>query len=126
MYADLCKRLNDQWPKADSGQSTIYRRALLSCCQTEFENGVVAAASTTGDSLEDEASEAADAAQEKQRRRMLGNIRFIGELFKKELIAESIIQRCADHLLVRWRAPCRAVAIYCHRAPAPEMALAPT
>ncbi|XP_065191358.1 eukaryotic translation initiation factor 4 gamma 2-like [Sycon ciliatum] len=100
MYAQLCVRLNDEVGTFDNPSGnpskTVFRRLLLAKCRDEFENRTKASADYDArDQLSPEEEEArADA-----KRKMLGNIRFIGELAKLDMLAESILHRCVQQLL---------------------------
>lgn len=98
MYAQLCKRLSESTPNFDppDGPCT-FNRLLLSKCQDEFERRRRDAQNWDGDELiltpeEEEQRSVA-------RRKMVGNLRFIGELGKLEIIHESILHRCVQQLL---------------------------
>jgi len=43
--------------------------------------------------------------ERKQKLRMLGNIKFIGELYKRGMLVERIMHECIQHLMVRVRTP---------------------
>jgi hypothetical protein len=84
MYSDLCKRLSDNCPALGDGKST-FRSVLLNQCQIVFEEKIPV-------EVDEEQSI-------KMRRRIIGNVVFIGELFKIKLFPEKIIQRCMSMLL---------------------------
>ncbi|XP_063374692.1 eukaryotic translation initiation factor 4 gamma 2 [Cydia amplana] len=98
MYAQLCKRLSEEAPNLEPpGQPCTFRLLLLNKCRAEFENRAQAFAAF---------EERALAPEEEERRhlakcKMLGNIKFIGELGKLEILAESILHRCIQNLLAR-------------------------
>jgi len=98
MYAQLCKRLSESSPNFDppDGPCT-FNRLLLSKCQDEFEKRRRDAQNWDGDEqiLTPEEEEQRSVA----RRKMVGNLRFIGELGKLEIIHESILHRCVQQLL---------------------------
>jgi len=100
MYAQLCKRFAEHAPNFESPDTkiTTFKRLLLNKCRDEFENRAAVSAtfekrvgSLTGD--EEEARFIA-------KRKMLGNIKFIGELGKLEILHDSILHRCCEQLLV--------------------------
>ena len=96
-------------------KATSFKRILLNKCQEEFEQKV------DWDSFKPTAEQLAEAqAKDKQRgddietrrltgdceyrqnmakKRMLGNIKFIGELFKKQMLTEKIMHHCVTTLL---------------------------
>uniref|UniRef100_A0A8C8EA01 Eukaryotic translation initiation factor 4 gamma 3 n=1 Tax=Otus sunia TaxID=257818 RepID=A0A8C8EA01_9STRI len=97
-------------PMADKPGSTVnFRKLLLNRCQKEFEKDKadddvfekkqkeLEAATTPEEKtrLHDELEEAKD----KARRRSIGNIKFIGELFKLKMLTEAIMHDCVVKLL---------------------------
>ncbi|XP_072172101.1 eukaryotic translation initiation factor 4 gamma 2-like [Diadema setosum] len=99
MYAQLCKRLDENAPNFEPSGSNVktFRRLLISKCQDEFENRSRAFAAF------DKQNGALTQDEEDQRNlaklKMLGNIQFIGELGKLEMLHESILHRCIKQLL---------------------------
>eukprot|EP01083_Nonionella_stella_P087141 242292_1 len=85
MYAGLCTRLQEELPSF--GEST-FRRSLLNICQSDFQKG-------SRDLDHD--SKSKDAMF--QRKIVMGNITFIGELFKVDLLSEKIMHACIQHLI---------------------------
>ncbi|TPX67204.1 hypothetical protein SpCBS45565_g03917 [Spizellomyces sp. 'palustris'] len=119
MYASLCARLSSELPKVQSwidldAKNNTFRRVLLNRCQEEFEKG--AKWSESEEKLLEQRREARtrleamtdeeklkiaeeDYQRGKTKRRVLGNIRFIGELFIQSLITEKIMHQCIQQLL---------------------------
>lgn len=119
MYAQLCAKLSQELPKVQSwieldAKNNTFRRVLLNRCQEEFEKG--ARWSESEEKLTEQRREARkrldtmtneeklkiaeeDYERGKLKRRVLGNIRFIGELFIKGLITEKIMHACLMQLL---------------------------
>ncbi|KAJ8901789.1 hypothetical protein NDN08_003995 [Rhodosorus marinus] len=107
MYADLCYRFNkdyqDKKKEEHKGvpEQKMFRKQLLQQCKKEFDT----IASKRGIDLDPEELKNMDeddrtAAEMKAKRRMLGNISFIGELYKKGLIPERIlVEQCIRRLL---------------------------
>ncbi|CAL8260693.1 unnamed protein product [Merluccius merluccius] len=106
LYAQLCLRLAEDAPNFDGPspeiqpnqkQSTTFRRLLISKLQDEFENR------TRNVELYDKHDNPLTSEEEEQRAiakiKMLGNIKFIGELGKLDLIHESILHKCIKTLL---------------------------
>ncbi|XP_062860253.1 eukaryotic translation initiation factor 4 gamma 2b [Trichomycterus rosablanca] len=106
LYAQLCLRLAEDapnfdgpWPEiqATQKQSTTFRRLLISKLQDEFENR------TKNVDIYDKKDSPLTSEEEEQRTiaklKMLGNIKFIGELGKLDLIHESILHKCIKTLL---------------------------
>ncbi|XP_051553023.1 eukaryotic translation initiation factor 4 gamma 2-like isoform X2 [Myxocyprinus asiaticus] len=106
LYAQLCLRLAEDAPNFDGPstefqssqkQSTTFRRLLISKLQDEFENR------TRNVDLYEKNDSPLTSEEEEQRAiakiKMLGNIKFIGELGKLNLIHESILHKCIKTLL---------------------------
>lgn len=102
MYAQLCKRLAENAPNFDPPDSSTctFKRLLLNKCRVEFENRAQIAQEfenvPTTAANNDEQLDARFLAK----RKMLGNIKFIGELGKLQIVHDSILHRCCKQLLV--------------------------
>ncbi|XP_025028216.1 eukaryotic translation initiation factor 4 gamma 3 isoform X16 [Python bivittatus] len=110
-YANMCRGLVMlKVPMADKPGSTVnFRKLLLNRCQKEFEKDKAdddvfekkqkeleaAIMPEERTRLHDELEEAKD----KARRRSIGNIKFIGELFKLKMLTEAIMHDCVVKLL---------------------------
>ncbi|KAM9759491.1 eukaryotic translation initiation factor 4 gamma 3 isoform 5-T5 [Menidia menidia] len=110
-YGNMCRCLATlKVQMTDKPNSTVnFRKLLLNRCQKEFEKDKVddvvferkqkeldsAALSTERDRLQEELEDAKD----KARRRSIGNIKFIGELFKLKMLTEAIMHDCVVKLL---------------------------
>lgn len=110
-YANMCRCLMGlKVPTADKPGVTVnFRKLLLNRCQKEFEKDKdddevfekkqkeldAATMPEEKTRLNDELTEAKDIA----RRRSLGNIKFIGELFKLKMLTEAIMHDCVVKLL---------------------------
>uniref|UniRef100_A0A8C6TSC3 Eukaryotic translation initiation factor 4 gamma 1 n=1 Tax=Neogobius melanostomus TaxID=47308 RepID=A0A8C6TSC3_9GOBI len=110
-YANMCRCLMGlKVPATDKPGTTVnFRKLLLNRCQKEFEKDKdddeifekkqkeLEAASNDEEKqrLTDELTDAKD----KARRRSLGNIKFIGELFKLKMLTEVIMHDCIVKLL---------------------------
>ena len=103
LYSELCESMDENLPsfkvfsKGNDGEEvvseTTFKRILLNKCQDEFMRGVQEI------SKEDTTEEKHEFKMLAQKRRMLGNIRFIGELYKLNMIVEKIMHECVQHLL---------------------------
>ncbi|XP_073709757.1 eukaryotic translation initiation factor 4 gamma 2b isoform X2 [Misgurnus anguillicaudatus] len=106
LYAQLCLRLAEDAPNFDGPtpeiqssqkQSTTFRRLLITKLQDEFENRA------KNVDIYDKQDNPLTSEEEEQRAiakiKMLGNIKFIGELGKLDLIHESILHKCIKTLL---------------------------
>uniref|UniRef100_A0A8C4I8D8 Eukaryotic translation initiation factor 4 gamma 2 n=1 Tax=Dicentrarchus labrax TaxID=13489 RepID=A0A8C4I8D8_DICLA len=106
LYAQLCLRLAEDAPNFEDPstetqekqkQNTTFRRLLISKLQDEFENrarNVEIFEKDDGPLTSEEEEQRAIA-----KIKMLGNIKFIGELGKLNLIHESILHKCIKTLL---------------------------
>uniref|UniRef100_A0A8C6YEB4 Eukaryotic translation initiation factor 4 gamma 1 n=1 Tax=Naja naja TaxID=35670 RepID=A0A8C6YEB4_NAJNA len=110
-YANMCRCLMGlKVPTTDKPSTMVnFRKVLLNRCQKEFEKD------KDDDEIfekkQKEMDEAAtpeektrlkeelDDARDKARRRSLGNIKFIGELFKLKMLTEAIMHDCVVKLL---------------------------
>lgn len=128
MYARLCRKMMEQIsPKVqdDGIKNTdgrpitgghLFRKYLLNRCQEDFERGwgakeSTAAAAVSKASQDQAAAKAAETAEEaalyseeyyaasKAKRQGLGLIKFIGELFKLQMLTERIMHECVKKLL---------------------------
>ncbi|XP_066926622.1 eukaryotic translation initiation factor 4 gamma 2-like [Clytia hemisphaerica] len=101
LYAQLCLRLRHDVPNFDDPvtKTNTFVRLLLSKCQEEFETR--SKASSAFDKKDTDLSP--DEKQDKMvaKRKMLGNIKFIGELGKLELLQEAILHKCIQQLLAK-------------------------
>lgn len=103
MYADFCCHLAVELPGFDEDNEKItFKRVLLNKCQEEFERGEREQEEADKADEEGEIKQTAEEREEKRikaRRRMLGNIRLIGELYKKRMLTERIMHACIQKLL---------------------------
>lgn len=103
MYANFCYHLASELPDLSVDNEKItFKRLLLNKCQEEFERGEREEEEANKVDVEGETklSEAErEAKRLKARRSMLGNIRLIGELYKKRMLTERIMHECIKKLL---------------------------
>jgi translation initiation factor 4G len=97
----LCHKLSSKCPAfIDTEGEVSFRRLLLNRCQREFEDKnramTPAANQTVGDMIE---------AELKMKRRILGNIRFVGELYRLGMLGVGIVVNCIVSLLPLDRLP---------------------
>lgn len=110
-YANMCRCLMGlKVPAPDKpGHSVNFRKLLLNRCQKEFEKD------QDDDEIFEKKQKEMEAAKEEEererlrveleeakdqaRRRSLGNIKFIGELFKLKMLTEAIMHDCVVKLL---------------------------
>ncbi|KAI3449031.1 hypothetical protein Pfo_005696 [Paulownia fortunei] len=109
MYADFCFHLAADLPDLSVDHERItFKRLLLNKCQEEFERGEREEEEANKAVEEGEGKQTAEEREEKRlqaRRRMLGNIRLIGELFKKRMLTERIMHGCIKKLLGQYQNP---------------------
>ena len=83
LNAELCLRLSKELPN--------FRKTLLNTCQEEFEGSLMGLNQEDTEEKEDENSKA--------KRRMLGNVKLIGHLFRRKVINQKIVHLCVQCLL---------------------------
>nr|XP_043626899.1 eukaryotic translation initiation factor 4G-like isoform X2 [Erigeron canadensis] len=103
MYANFCSRLSVELPDfSENNEKITFKRLLLNKCQEEFERGEREEEEANRTEEEGEVKQTEEEREEKRvkaRRRMLGNIRLIGELYKKRMLTERIMHECIKKLL---------------------------
>ncbi|XP_076930560.1 eukaryotic translation initiation factor 4G-like [Bidens hawaiensis] len=101
MYAHFCSCLAVELPGfGDEHEKITFKRLLLNKCQEEFERGErEEEANRTEEGDIKQTNEEWEEKRVKARRRMLGNIRLIGELYKKRILTERIMHECIKKLL---------------------------
>ena len=123
MMEQISPKVQDDGIKNAEGKpfagGQLFRKYLLNRCQEDFERGwaakeiaaAAAATKATGDQAVKEANEKTKGGEEselyseeyyaaaKAKRRGLGLIRFIGELFKLQMLTERIMHECIKKLL---------------------------
>ena len=127
LYAQLCQRLDKCVPNFEppSTPITTFRKLLLTVCQHEFDNranyftsniksitattAAAAASVNLTNQGKDDASQSANLSEEEKalienanqmsKKKMLGNVKFIGELGRLDLLSEAILHKCIKTLL---------------------------
>ncbi|GFZ02902.1 eukaryotic translation initiation factor 4G [Actinidia rufa] len=106
MYANFCSHLAGELPDfSEDNEKITFKRVLLNKCQEEFERGEREQEEAD---RADEVKQSEEEREEKRiraRRRMLGNIRLIGELYKKKMLTERIMDECIKKLLGEYQNP---------------------
>ncbi|KAH6767536.1 hypothetical protein C2S52_018519 [Perilla frutescens var. hirtella] len=108
MYADFCFHLAADLPELSVDNVKItFKRLLLNKCQEEFERGEreEQEANEVDDGESKQTEEEREVKRLQVRRRMLGNIRLIGELYKKKMLTERIMHECIKKLLGQYQNP---------------------
>ncbi|XP_052211313.1 eukaryotic translation initiation factor 4G-like isoform X2 [Diospyros lotus] len=109
MYANFCYQLAGVLPDfSENNEKVTFKRLLLNKCQEEFERGEREQEEADRADQEGEVKQSEEEREEKRiraRRRMLGNIRLIGELYKKKMLTERIMHECIKKLLGQYQNP---------------------
>ncbi|KAI9381932.1 hypothetical protein POPTR_014G052600v4 [Populus trichocarpa] len=109
MYANFCFHLAAELPELiEDDEKVTFKRLLLNKCQEEFERGEREQEEANKADEEGEIKKSDEEREEqriKARRRMLGNIRLIGELYKKRMLTERIMHECIKKLLGQYQNP---------------------
>ncbi|KAI9100839.1 hypothetical protein K1719_024201 [Acacia pycnantha] len=108
MYANLCLHLAAELPDfSEDNENITFKRLLLNKCQEEFERGEREQEEANKDDEGEvkQSDEEREAKRVRARRRMLGNILFIGELYKKKMLTERIMHECIKKLLGSYQDP---------------------
>jgi hypothetical protein len=98
MYAQMCERLAKDLPemKDEDGVVLPFAEVLVGKCRSEFE---MMGKEPERENLEGLTAEDKDHKLKKLRLRTLGNVEFIGELFKKNMVGTEEIEGLLDKLL---------------------------
>ncbi|XP_027905523.1 eukaryotic translation initiation factor 4G-like isoform X1 [Vigna unguiculata] len=108
MYANFCLHLASELPDfSEDNEKITFKRLLLNKCQEEFERGEreEEEANKADEGEVKQSTEEREERRVKARRRMLGNIRLIGELYKKKMLTERIMHECIKKLLGQYQDP---------------------
>lgn len=113
MYADMCRTLRNQWPELEgvdqeTGQSVpvTFSRAIIEKCQVEFD-----AIPETLELTEAEIARAKGDPQDleifmhKKKERILGNMKFIAQLFLMRILSSRVVRSVVEQLLFRTDEP---------------------
>merc|ERR1719295_693631 len=97
-YAKMCKNLNQKTIKdPGSGELVNFRKLLITRCQIEFQKDYMEGIDP--EKLKEEIAKATSEEEKKTRRRSSGNTRFIGELYKLEMLTVRIMHECIRGLI---------------------------
>lgn len=96
MYAEFCVKLSSALPTFEDQQGeTNFRKLILNRCQTEFTDPIHALPADQMAAMSDmDRNDHVAMAK----RRKLGTIRFIGELYVRSMIASKILRECINML----------------------------
>ncbi|XP_076365221.1 eukaryotic translation initiation factor 4 gamma 3-like isoform X2 [Tachypleus tridentatus] len=108
-YANLCKTLVLFQVTSPDGQQVKFKKLLLVKCQHEFEKDIDADINKAEylkkieeaetEEKKKQLREELEEVEKKAKRQSLGNIRFIGELFKLSMLTPKIMDSCIQKLL---------------------------
>jgi translation initiation factor 4G len=105
MYAQLCKKISlakiPEFPSQEpDGKPITFKRVLLNKCQEEFESNQAKAKKVQNkEGLSPEELLETEEKEMRARKGYLGNIKFIGELYKLDMLTEKIMHGCITRLL---------------------------
>ena len=107
MYAMLCARCAEKFPEFPDERNPelkphTFKRLLLNKCQEEFEkeNSLQAELDALPEFEDEKLKEAHhEQVRKKAKQRMLGNMSFIGQLYKQKMLTEKIMHECLIKLL---------------------------
>ncbi|PFH32584.1 MIF4G domain-containing protein [Besnoitia besnoiti] len=104
MYADLCQVLkwrSLEFEKADEEKNLNFNRAFVNRCQEEFEalQGKSALEVTEEERAQCHSEDDVQKLLKKKKNRVLGNMRFIGELYLRKCIAPSVLKAVVTSLV---------------------------
>lgn len=97
MYADLCAHLHEHFvenPIVTDDPKKNFKKVLLNACQISFERNLTPPQGL--DSLDEEDRVLAEI---RYKTRMLGNIRFVGALLTRKMLASKVLLAIMDELL---------------------------
>uniref|UniRef100_A0A914WMJ3 MIF4G domain-containing protein n=1 Tax=Plectus sambesii TaxID=2011161 RepID=A0A914WMJ3_9BILA len=108
LYSDLCKK-QVKFERKIRGHRSDFLSGILTKCQETFETKREESLQQLRKDAEAETDEKKkvhllaewEEAKRKERRRMFGNIEFIGQLYRNELVLTLIVQWCVVHLFQR-------------------------
>ncbi|SBS90226.1 eukaryotic translation initation factor 4 gamma, putative [Plasmodium malariae] len=106
MYADVCQALKWRSPNFEMKKKTSFEIALLKKIQEEYENLPSTFESTMKEKLKnDENEEELSFVEQKQKKRLFGIVKLIGELFQRQIVSISIVISIAHDLLIAYEDP---------------------
>ena len=111
MYADMCIQLRNRWPELpytfineETGESNTiaitFARTLIEKCQNEFD-AIPASLEPTDEERDRLKNDAADLEilRSKKKERILGNMKFIAQLYLRQLLSTNVISSVVNQLL---------------------------
>merc|ERR1719498_1889936 len=85
--------------RKQASKVTSFKRLMLNMCQEAFEENTQAELAGVDDKREGESDKECEQRRVQRKGRVIGNIRFIGELYKKDMLQERIMHECVGKLL---------------------------
>ena len=113
MYAEMCKKLRTTWPELtgvdqETGQTVpvTFTRAIIEKCQVEFDNIPDTLEPTEADIAKARGNpEDLELFMTKRKERILGNMKFIAQLFLMRILSSRVIRSVVEQLLFRTDEP---------------------
>jgi len=97
MYTQLCRRFNDWLSErniCEEGEAVSFKRILLNQCQDSFEKYL-----KPPEGIEALSGEDREEARHAYRTKMLGNMKFVGQLLINKMLSSKVILQCTEELL---------------------------
>jgi hypothetical protein len=94
MYADLCTLLNAHFAENPIDAKMNFKKVLLNCCQESFEKNL-----EPPQGLESLVAADRTVAEQLYKTRMIGNIRFVGALLVRKMLASKVMLAIMEELL---------------------------
>ncbi|TDH68303.1 hypothetical protein CCR75_004112 [Bremia lactucae] len=91
--------LSAELARLEAAKQTTFKRLLIIRCQSEFEKTNKHAGFIKAKEEEENDPRRREIRAMRAKAKMLGNIRFIGELYKVDLIKQAVVQECIFYLL---------------------------
>lgn len=115
MYAKLCKRLSKEAPnqEPESSSNSTFLCLLLNVCRDKFVHRATHKEKNIYDPPSPPISTEEEEKKHVVKRKMLGNVKFIGELCKLDMLSDGILHRCIQTLLEKDSRPSTSIQDQC-------------
>lgn len=115
MYAKLCKRLSKEAPNQEPESSTnsTFLCLLLNVCRDKFLHRATHKEKNIYDPPAPPITTEEEEKKHVVKRKMLGNVKFIGELCKLDMLSDGILHRCIQTLLEKDSRPSTSIQDQC-------------
>uniref|UniRef100_A0A8C9GDZ4 Probable cyclin-dependent serine/threonine-protein kinase DDB_G0292550 n=1 Tax=Piliocolobus tephrosceles TaxID=591936 RepID=A0A8C9GDZ4_9PRIM len=106
MYADVCLVLKWRSPHFEHKKKSTIEVALLKKIQKEYENLPISFECTSKEKLKNDENEIElSYVEQKEKKKLFGIVKLIGELFQRKIVSVQIIMTIAHDLLIRYKEP---------------------